>query len=182
MEWGWAGGARAGIRKIRFPPSREVGRGLGPRGAPSTARPGARVPARRLEPSPRRPTLVDEGLPAGPAGRERTDTGLAHDCAPRPRETARDRLLQPPPPPALPCRSRDSRFRRRRHRGGGGAPAPFPRPPRGTPAAAPSRDARHRPGSDGGCSPTASGTWNGRRGWRARGTGNGLHPAAAIKG
>lgn len=69
---------------------------------------------------------MDEGLPAGPARRERTGTGLAHGCASSTGEATGDPLRPPPPPPppALRSRSRDSRsldsrFRRGRHRGWG---------------------------------------------------------------
>lgn len=80
-------------------PARAGGEGLGPRQARRS------LPAGRRERGPRRPTWVDEGLPAAPAGRERTGTGLAHGCAPAPRRAAGDPLrpLPPPPPPPPPA-------------------------------------------------------------------------------
>lgn len=74
-------------------PARAGGEGLGPLQAPGSS------PAGRRERGPRRPTWVDEGLPAAPAWRERTGAGLAHGYAPRPRQAAGDPLRTPPPPP-----------------------------------------------------------------------------------
>lgn len=87
------------------PPTKdwEGGRRLGSRQVPGTspcALPPPGAPSRR-------PTWMGEGLPPGPAGRERTGTGLAHGCAPRrapkrPPETRSGRPAAAASRPSLP--------------------------------------------------------------------------------